>query len=68
MPDTSIMLWVVLFGSIGFAYFIYGKRQSNVVARYAGIVLMVFPYFIKNVYALVAVGIVLISLPYFTRK
>jgi len=61
------MLWGLLFGSIGFGYFIYGKKQSHVVAKYTGIVLMVYPYFITNNVALVFVGIILLLLPKFVK-
>jgi hypothetical protein len=57
------LLWSVFFGSIGFGYFIYGKKQSHAVARYTGISLMVYPYFIQNVTALVIVGFMLLLLP-----
>ncbi|MBQ0719869.1 MAG: hypothetical protein KBT88_15350 [Gammaproteobacteria bacterium] len=65
MFDTAMMLWALLFGSIGFAYFIYGKRQDHTVARYTGIALIIYPYFVANVFALVVVGIILMSLPRF---
>jgi hypothetical protein len=38
-----------------------------VVPLVTGIALMVFPYFVNNVYAVVAVGIALMALPYFVR-
>jgi hypothetical protein len=61
------MLWGLLFGSIGFGYFIYGKKQSHPVAKYTGIVLMVYPYFITNNVALVIVVIILLLLPKFVK-
>jgi hypothetical protein len=33
-----------------------------------GLVLMIYPYFIPNVIALVAIGMVLIAVPYFFRS
>jgi hypothetical protein len=32
-----------------------------------GIALMVFPYFVSNIIALVAIGVVLVCIPYFVR-
>jgi hypothetical protein len=49
----------VLFGSIGFAAFIYGKKQSNFKALVLGMILMVYPYFVPNPIALYAIGVVL---------
>jgi hypothetical protein len=67
MADTSTILWGLLFGSIGFAYFFYGKRQDNLVARYTGVALILFPYFVLNDFILVLVGLGLMSLPYFIK-
>jgi len=61
------MLWGLLFGSIGFGYFIYGKKQSHPVAKYTGIVLMIYPYFITDNVALVIVGVILLLLPKFVK-
>lgn len=65
--STSSLLWGLLFGSIGLAFFIYGKRQKMVVPLVCGIILMIFPYFISNTILLVVLGIALIALPYFLR-
>ena len=67
MDSTAVLLWGLLFGSIGFGFFLYGKRQKTVVPLITGIVLCVVPYFIANVYVLVGVGVVLIAIPYFVR-
>jgi hypothetical protein len=67
MDDTSQLVWGVIFGSIGFAFFIYGKKQRAIVPLVAGIALCVFPYFISNVYMLVFAGIGLMALPYFVK-
>ncbi len=67
MDSTAVLLWGLLFGSIGVGYFLYGKKQKAVVPLIAGIVLCVVPYFIANVYALVLVGLVLMAIPYFVR-
>lgn len=49
----------ILFGSIGFVAFVYGKKQSSLKAIVIGVLLMVYPYFIPNVIALYAIGAVL---------
>jgi hypothetical protein len=64
---TAVLLWGLLFGSIGFGFFIYGKKQKAVVPLITGIVLCVIPYFIANVYALVVVGVILMAIPFFVR-
>jgi hypothetical protein len=67
MDDTSQLVWGLIFGSIGFAFFIYGKKQRAIVPLVAGIALCVFPYFVSNVYMLVFAGIGLMALPYFVK-
>lgn len=63
--DTAYLVWCLLFSSVGLGYFMYGRRQSNIVARYAGIALMVYPYFVDNLYGLVGIGAGLMLLPRF---
>jgi predicted membrane protein len=63
----AILLWGLLFSSIGLGFFLYGKKQRAVVPLVCGLVLMIFPYFIPNAFALVAIGIVLTVVPYFWR-
>jgi len=67
MESASQLIWGVVFGAIGFGFFIYGKRQKAVIPLVTGIALFVFPYFISNVYMIVFVGAVLVALPYFVR-
>ena len=47
--NTASLLWSMVFSTIGFSYFMYGKKQKHSMALYAGIGLMVFSYFIENV-------------------
>ena len=65
--NTSILLWGVLFSSIGLGFFIYGKKQRKVVPLISGIALIAYPYFISNTLALVVIGIALVCIPYFVR-
>ena len=57
-------MWGVLFGSIGFGYFMYGRKQKAVLPLLSGLGLMVFPYFISNSFLMVAIGIILVALPF----
>jgi hypothetical protein len=65
--NASILLWGVLFGSIGFGFFLYGRKQRAIVPLACGLALMVFPYFVSGTLPLIAVGIVLMAIPYFVR-
>lgn len=65
--STSMLLWSLLFSSIGLGFFVYGKKQKAVVPLVSGLGLMIYPYFISNPILLVAIGTVLVALPYFVR-
>ena len=66
--NQAELLWGVLFSSIGLGYFIYGRRQSRMIPLACGVVLMVYPYFMPNVPALVIVGAIFVAVPYFLRR
>lgn len=61
--NMALILWGLLFSSIGFVYFVYGKKRQNLVIRYTGVALIVFPYLIQTPTILVLVGIALMALP-----
>lgn len=65
--DTTSLLLGLFFGSFGFAYFMYGKRQSALVPAVSGVLLMVFPYFVSNNYVLAGMGAMLMALPFLIR-
>lgn len=65
--STSILLWSLLFSSIGLGFFVYGKKQKAVVPLLSGLGLMIYPYFISSTLLLVAIGVALMVLPYFVR-
>ena len=67
MDSTAQLVWGMVFGAIGFGFFLYGKRQKAVVPLMTGIALFIFPYFVTNVYVLVLLGFALMALPYFVR-
>ncbi len=67
MNFENILIFSVIFGSIGLGYFIYGKKQGKLIPLVAGIGLCVFPYFISNVYAMVVIGIILVIVPWLIR-
>jgi hypothetical protein len=58
----------LLFGSIGLGFFVYGRKQRAPIPLLCGIALIVFPYFVSNTLLLVAIGALLIAVPYFFRN
>jgi hypothetical protein len=66
--STASLLWGMVFGSIGFSYFIYGKKQKHSAAFLAGIGLMGFSYFISNVWLMVGIGGALMAIPFVFKE
>jgi hypothetical protein len=67
VPSPTAIMLNLFFGVIGMAYFIYGKKQSHLVALFAGLALMVVPYFIGNPYLLSAVCGAIMVAPKFIK-
>lgn len=65
--NSTSLLWMVLFGSVGLGFFMYGRKQSAIVPLVCGLALMIYPYFVSDNFALIAVGAVLCVVPYFVR-
>ena len=67
LGSTSVLIWGILFGSIGAGFAVYGKKHKAIVPLCVGVALCALPYFIANVSLLVLVGVVLVAVPYFVR-
>ncbi|MEZ4526798.1 MAG: hypothetical protein R2941_25440 [Desulfobacterales bacterium] len=57
----------VLFGSIGMAYMIYGKKQQKFKVMLSGLGLCIIPYFISNLLFLYLICIAITALPFIFR-
>lgn len=65
--DVTLLMLSLLFGSIGFGFFLYGKNAVRMVPLVTGVALMVVPYFFSSwVWLLISCSI-LTSVPYFLR-
>ena len=65
--STALLLWGVVFSSVGLGYFVYGKRQRAPIPLVVGLALMVYPYFVGSTWLLVGIGAALMAVPYFVR-
>jgi len=65
--NEGVLVWGLVFGSNGLFNFLYGKKVGNLVIRYTGVALMVYPYFFSNTIVIVAVGVGLMFLPMFVK-
>jgi hypothetical protein len=62
-PVNSFIAAVFL-GIAGTGYVMYGRKAQNPVALVAGILLCVFPYFVDGFVWTLAIGAVLLALPF----
>jgi hypothetical protein len=66
--DEATLLWGFLFGTIGIAMAVYGRKHKKRVPMACGVMLVVFPYVVTDVYALVGIGALLMTIPFFIRQ
>jgi hypothetical protein len=57
-----------LFGLVGMAYFVYGKKQAEIVFMLAGGLLCFYPYFVPNLTVMVTVGLALMAAPFVAAR
>lgn len=62
------LLLGLVFGAIGSGYLIYGKRQANVPFLVAGVLLVVYPYFVSSVLVSLVLGAVLVAAPFVAER
>jgi hypothetical protein len=65
--SASLLAFGLIFGCIGFGYFLYGRNQRAAIPLVCGVLLMVVPYFISSIAILIVVGVALMAIPYFVR-
>jgi len=58
----------MIVSSIGFAYFVYGKKQQKAVPLLSGIALMAFPYFVKNMLLFSLLAVALMVIPFLIKE
>jgi hypothetical protein len=57
----------VVVGSIGLGLFVYGKRQRRVPHGIAGVLLMVYPYFVPNVALMLVIAGAILGLLFLAK-
>lgn len=67
MPSYANLFGALLFGTVGFAAFVYGKKNAGWKPMVLGAGLMVYPYFIEATWLLYVIGVVLTAGLYFWR-
>lgn len=57
-----------MFGVIGLAAFLYGKRSALIVPMVLGMALMAFPYFVSETWLLYTIGCALAAACWYFRE
>ena len=60
MTATGLFL-SLLVSSVGVGFFIYGKKQNRVPQLVAGILLLVYPYFIADTWIMLGIGVAILA-------
>ena len=59
--EGAWLAWSSLFALVGLAVFSYGRRQRRGAPTLLGVALMVYPYFVSNIFVLIGIGVLLIA-------
>ena len=62
--DANVILISILFGSIGAGMLLYGRKQIEPRYIVAGMLLMVYPYFIPGAIANLLIGVAITAAPF----
>ena len=59
--DPGSLFVSLIIGSVGFVFLAYGKKQQRIPHMFAGVALMVYPYFIDDWLWMTVVGAAIIG-------
>jgi hypothetical protein len=68
MWTAGFLFASLVWGSIGFGYFIYGKKQSSWPPMAAGLLMMVASYFAGSAWLMSLICLALMAAAYFLLK
>jgi hypothetical protein len=68
MPTPGALFGMIVFGAIGLAAFVYGKKSTLPKPMILGIALMVYPYFVSQIWFLYGIGILLTAGLFYPRN
>lgn len=68
MPTPSAFFALLLFGLIGSAAFIYGKKAGKVSPLLLGSALVIYPFFVSQTWLLYGLGFVLTGALFVLRE
>jgi hypothetical protein len=59
--DANAILLSMLIGTVGFGFFLYGKKQRRIPQIVGGIAMMVYPYFIPDLILMGGIALVVLA-------
>jgi hypothetical protein len=68
MEGAGALFWGMVFGACGVGYFMYGRNTKRLVPLFCGIALAIFPYFVSDTLAVLAIGAALLAAPFLIRE
>lgn len=68
MFNASFLFASLVWGSVGFGYFVYGKKQSSWVPMIGGVLMMVVSYFIGSAFFMSLTCLAVMAGVYFLLK
>jgi len=66
--SPSFLFASLIWGSIGFGYFIYGKKQQSLPAMIGGIVMIAVSYFVSSALGMSLISVLIIVAVYLLSK
>lgn len=66
--DANSLLASLLVSSIGFVLFVYGRRMRRIPQLAVGLTLLIYPYFVSNVWLMFGIAAALLALLWFGVK
>jgi hypothetical protein len=68
MPSPAALFASLVFGVIGLTAFLYGKKHALIVPMVLGIGLMLFPYFVSDIWLMCGIGTALTAAIWYFRE
>jgi hypothetical protein len=59
--DANSLIASMLIGSVGLGLLIYGKKQVRFPQMGVGVLLLVYPYFVSNVWLMLGIAVVAVG-------
>ena len=65
--DSASLFLTLFISTVGFSYFIYGKKRPAYPFMFVGAIMMVYGYFLTSFWLTLLIGAVLAVVPFFIR-